>query len=187
MDCPVLGAPPPSDESALAAQLVDGPPDLLNGDPDMEELFFGLDRDVREAIASGWFGHEGPIDDALLSEEEKAAADEDDASDGSAELDPAAAAGEPPSFDDSVAPKGCTLRDYASQTVPGQSFWLARLPRGAPPFEGTMSKTVKFANDDPVEEAAAKAFAAAWLQRWSDRGPGSGGGGSASSGGAAGA
>ena len=188
------------------------PPDLIDLSEECEELFFGLDLDARAVVASEWFGHED-LDDSPLPEEAAAAEDEDDASDGSNEFDDpaclkgggdAAAAAEPEgaaggaapddakpatgtgeiSLDD--LPRGCSLRDYAHQTIPGQSFCLARLPKGAPPFEGTKSKTHKYSNDDPAEQALAHAFCSAWLQRWS-RSRGSGGGGSASSGGAAGA
>ena len=217
VDCPLL-APPRSDAGAPAAEFLGELPGLL--DLDTEDLFFGLDRDAREVIASEWFGHEGCIDDSLMPEEEEAAAarEADDASDGSKDFDdpaaclevhgdaaagsagsegagggaaaresddhaPAADTAEP-SLHDFVCPGGCTLRDYAHQTIPGQSFWLARLPKGAPPFEGTKSKSLKYSNEDPAEQATAKAFCAAWLQRWAARGRGSGSGGSASSGGA---
>ena len=209
----VLGAPP-TGAGVPAAESVDGPSVEVDAlDIDMEELFFGLDLDAREVIASEWFGFEGCFDDSLIPEEEVAAAaedDGDDASDSSKEFDPAArldlegngdaaaaaesdgagggaatgesegaapvpATGEP-SLDDFVAPRGCSLVYYAHQSKPGQSFWLAKLPKGAPPFEGTKSKTQKYSDDDPVERATAKAFCAAWLQRWSARGSGSGGG-----------
>ena len=195
VSCPVLGAPP-RDAGAVAAELVDGPFDFID-DLEMEELFFGLDHDSREAIVSEWFGHEGCLDDSLIPDEDDAAADGDDASDGSKEFDdlaacldeeaggdapttsvnivepppppsppPAPAAGGEPSLDDFVIPKGCSLKYYSSQTVPGQGFWLAKIPKGAPPFEGTKSKTRNYNDDDPVESATAKAFCAAWLLRW---------------------
>ena len=218
VDCPVLGAPPRG-VGAPAADFMDVPSEFI--DLDMEDLFFGLDQDAREAIASEWFGHEGCIDDSLLHEEEEAAGEHgDDASDGSKEFDdlpacleddgdaaaaaesegagggaaagesedaaPAAATGEP-SLDDFVPPRGCTLSYFAHQTRPGQSFWQAKIPKGAPPFEGTKSRTHKFSNDDPVERAAARAFCAGWLQRWMARGSSSGGGGGSASGGGGGA
>ena len=213
----VLGAPP-TGAGVPAAESVDGPSVEVDAlDMDLEELFFGLDLDAREVIASEWFGFEGCFDESSILEEEVAAAAEDDgdvASDSSKEFglaeglegdgDAAAAAesdgagggaatgesegaapvlatGEP-SLDDFVAPRGCSLAYYAHQSKPGQSFWLAKLPKGAPPCEGTKSKTQKYSDDDPAERATAKAFCASWLQRWAARGSGSGG--SAGSGGA---
>ena len=88
----VLGAPP-TGAGVPAAESVDGPSVEVDAlDMDMEELFFGLDLDAREVIASEWFGYEGCFDESSILEEEVAAAaedDGDDASDSSNEFGPA--------------------------------------------------------------------------------------------------
>ena len=78
------------------------------------------------------------LDDPVVGPEEEAgdapaAAAESEAAAGAASgggAAPAAATGPggEPSLDDFVLPRGCSLRFYPSQSIPGQSFWLAKIP-----------------------------------------------------------
>ena len=185
---------PPNASEPVAAGLVDAAFCFLD-EMDLDELFFGLDLDAREAVAAEMFGHHSaPL---LEDPEEEEAADEDgsDASDGLAdagEITPEAVedddkGGPPtpePEPDEFVLPKGCSLRWYAHPDRPGQGFWQAKIPKGSEAWEGHRSKQLKFKIDDPVEEADTHNFCLDWLKRWTARASGSDGGASASGAGA---
>ena len=68
-----------------------------------------------------------------------------------------------PSLEHAVAPKRCSLALYPGKDGNGLR-WQAKIPKGEPAFEGTMSKSVSFRIDE--DGLAAKLVCYTYLQRW---------------------